>query len=487
MTFNGNDSSRRTDSSPQITKVSTGIVGLDEVLRGGFPEDSLTLLSGGPGAGKTMFGLEFLTRGAQNGHPGIMLTFEEREESLYSYAKNLNWDLRELEKQNLLSIISARIQPEAVLSGDFDLQGILGILRKKAEDMNAHRIVIDAPDVFLRLLDNVAKERAQLQILQEWLRDHSMTTVMSVKAQSGDKRFSSHSEFLDYMANCVIHLDQRVYDQIATRRLRCVKYRGSAYGRNEYPFGITDHGVWIIPITQASLQHKSYGENLSSGVAGLDKILGGGYRRSSCTLISGCSGSGKTTFACSFAVSATSKNERVLYIDFEESWDALANLMLSPGLDLKSAYESGLLRFVSNMPESQGIEEHLIQAFREIEDFKPDHIIVDAISACSRMGSRSAAFDYLLRLIDHCKQRGITAFLTNLVSTKGAAHEITGIDLSSVIDTVVILRNYELDGVYRRELGIMKSRGRNHSNKIHTFEITDDGIKINNGEENDGE
>ena len=308
-----------------------------------------------------------------------------------------------------------------------------------------------------------------------------MTAVITVKGTSAST-FSSYYDFLDYMANCVIHLDQRVFEQVTTRRMRVTKYRGSSYGRNEYPFGVTNHGIRIIPVTQTSLAHRALGEVMPSGVASLDSIIGGGFRRSSCTLISGGSGTGKTTFACSFVRSAISAGERIVYLDFEESWDALVSCMSSPGIDLTTVNETGRLRFISSMPESQGIEEHLIQAFGAIEEFKPDHLVLDAISACRRMGSEHAAFDYLLRLIDHCKQRGITTLLTNLTASSDPQDEITGIDLSSVIDTVIIVRNLESQGVYRRELGVLKSRGRSHSDRIHRFRITDQGIEIEPGE-----
>lgn len=464
-----------------VPKVATGVRGLDSVLGGGIPRGTLTLLSGGPGTGKTMLGLEFLVRSAQAGQAGILLTFEEREDALRGYAGGFGWNIPELEAAGRLAIISARIQPDAILAGDFDLRGILGILRKKTEKIQADRLLIDAPDVFLRLLGDAAKERAEMHTLYEWLRDAKLTTLLTVKDPAGSE--FAHYEFLDYMADCVIHLDQRVDEQITTRRLRVIKFRGSPYGRNEYPFGISSHGVQIIPVTQTSLQHRALGECLSSGIVGLDRILDGGYRRNSCTLITGGSGTGKTTFACTFVQTATSSNERVLYLDFEESWDALVSCMHGPGIDLMPALDSGRLRFISNMPESQGIEEHLIQAYRVIDEFQPQHLVVDAISACRRMGASHAAFDFLLRLIDHAKQRGITTLLTNLTAASDTSQEITGIDLSSVIDTVIILRNNEQDGQFHRELGILKSRGRAHSHRIHPFKITSHGIEVELGDE----
>jgi circadian clock protein KaiC len=450
---------------------------MDEVLDGGIPRGAVTLVSGGPGTGKTLLGLEFLVRGALAGNPGVLLTFEEREPDLRRYGQAFGWDVAALEKDNRLALVSARIPLEAIHAGDFDLRGILAILRAKTEVLCAERIVIDAPDVFLRLLDNVAKERAELHMMNEWIRDTGLTALMTVKSGTHGGTYTSQYEFLEFMADCVIHLDQRVLDQVTTRRLRVIKYRGSAFGRNEYPFGLTDQGVWIIPVTQASLQHQALGTSMPTGIPALDRILAGGFRRSSCTLITGTSGTGKTTFVCSFAAAAVSRNEKVLYLNFEESWDALTSCMSSPGIDMAAARQSGNLRFISTMPESQGIEEHLIQAFRIIEAFQPEHLIVDAISACRRMGSGHAAFDYLLRLINHCKARGITTLLTNLAAAD-AENEITGIDLSSVIDTVIVLRNRETGGGYLRELGILKSRGRGHSSRIHEFQITDQGIRI---------
>lgn len=458
-------------------KTPTGIRGLDEVLKGGLPTGGLTLLSGGPGTGKTLFGLEFLIRGALNGRPGILLTFEEREDALRHYATMFGWDTRPLEDQGLLALIGARYDPDGILAGDFDLGSIMAILRHKTETMQAKQIVIDAPDVFLRLLDNRSKERAELYRLQGWLRDHEQTALMTVKADFR-KMTKSYHEFLDYMADCVIQLDERVMEQVTTRRIRVVKFRGSPHGRNEYPFAITNQGMWIIPVTETTLNHTALGEAVSTGVGGLDQLLGGGYQRASCILITGTSGTGKTTFASTFASHTTQRGERVFYLNFEESWEAMVSCMLSPGIDLHAAQTSGQLRFLSAMPESQGIEEHLIQAFRIIQEFQPAFVIVDAISACRRMGSEHAAFDYLLRLIDHCKSQGITTLLTNLSMNVGETQEITGLDMSSMIDTVIILRNVERDGQFIRELAILKSRGRNHSNRIHEFYISNQGIQV---------
>lgn len=466
-----------------LRKAETHIRGFDEVLHGGIPEGAMTLLSGGPGTGKTMIAMEFILRGAVSGNPGIFLTFEETKDSLDRYASMFGWDIYQLEESQKLRVINAAIDPDSVLSGDFDLRGLMAIVKQHAKTIGAQRIVIDAPDVFLRLLNDIQKERSELLIIYEWMRTLKLTSLMTVK-RSYDQ--APIYDFLDYMADCVIHLDQRVAEQVATRRLRVIKYRGSSCGRNEYPFGFTKSGICIIPVTQANLEHKELGSVISSGISSLDSIISGGYRKNSCTLFTGGSGTGKTTFSCSFILSAVKQKERALYIDFEESWDSLTSCMISPGIDLKPALDSGYLRFISSMPESQGVEEHLIQAFQEIEAFQPKHLVVDAISACRRMGSRHAAFDYLIRLIDHCKKHDITTVLTNLTSSLDPKDDLTSIDLSSMIDTVIVLKYVEHPKEYKRELSILKSRGRNHSNKIHEFYITDHGIEIAVGERDDG-
>jgi circadian clock protein KaiC len=461
----------------EIQKVATQIAGMDEVLLGGLPAGQTTLISGGPGTGKSVWGLEFLYRGAAAGEPGIFVTFEERAPAVRQNALILGWDLAPLEQAGKLFLMEAHVDPQAVLSGDFNLKGLMAIINGKATAMRASRIVIDALDVLLRLFDDAARERNELYVLHDWLIDHDMTAVLTVKtSEDGDS--SGRYEFLDFMANCVIYLDQRVTEQVATRRLRVLKYRGSGFGRNEYPFCITGEGINIIPISTAGLNHKALGPKVSSGHPGFDALLDGGYRRSSCILISGTTGTGKTTLASAFARSACERGERVLYINFEESQEAMVSGMLSPGIDLRPAVQAGTLRFLTAMPEAMGVEEHLIRAFKAMKSFQPDHVIVDAISACERMGTKGAAYDYLMRLVNACKEQGITAIFTNQTSGFREENEISGIGISSIVDTVIFLRYLEIGGEINRMLMVMKSRGSKHSNQYREFLITDRGIDI---------
>jgi circadian clock protein KaiC len=282
------------------------------------------------------------------------------------------------------------------------------------------------------------------------------------------------------MADCVIHVDQRVVAQVATRRLRVIKYRGSGYGRNEYPFLIGENGINLIPITSNVLQHRPPGPKVSSGQARLDDVLAGGYKRGTSILIVGTAGAGKTTLACLFAQAACLRGERVLYLNFEESPESMVSNMLSPGLVLRPLIKTGRLVVQSYLPEAMGVEEHLFHALKALDELHPQHVIVDAISACQRMGSEHAAFEYLMRVLNACKERGITCIYLNQATGRDIVAEISGIGISSIIDTVVLLRQLPIGDTIKRQLIVMKSRGSKHSEQFHEFRITDRGIDLVN-------
>ena len=459
-----------------LAKVPTGVAGLDEVLRGGLPAGRMTLLSGGAGSGKSLIALRCLLRGARSGEPGILVLFEERAAAVRQNVSSLGWDVRSLERNKRLFLLDARLNPEAVVSGDFSIKGLLAILDLQVKALGARRIVFDAVDTLLHLYDNPLRERHELNVLHEWLLDRGLTSIMTVKAdaQEGLSRYS----FLDFMADCVIHVDQRVTVQVTTRRLRVVKYRGSGYGRNEYPFIIGDDGINVIPITSSVLQHRPPGPTVSSGQTGLDRLLDGGYKRGTGILIVGTAGAGKTTLACVFALAACRRGERVLYINFEESPESMISNMRSVGLPLQPSITSGRLIVQAYLPESTGVEEHLFRALRALDELRPQHVIVDAISACERMGTKHAAFEYLMRVLDACKQRGITCIYVNQATSADVISEISGIGISSIIDTVIVLRQLPVDGETKRQLIVTKSRGAKHSERFHDFRITSGGIDL---------
>lgn len=463
-----------------IPKVPTAISGLDEVLEGGLPRGRTTLASGGPGSGKTVLGLEFLWSGAMAGEPGVFVTLEERAEAVRKNALSMGWDLAPLEKAGKVAIVEARLYGEEVISGDFDINGLLAIVGGHIKRIKARRVVIDALDVLLRVFSDDRRERNELYRLHEWLIDRGLTNVLTSKAHR-DVDMASQFESLDFMADCVIRLDHRVIGQVATRRLRVIKYRGSGFGTNEYPYVITNHGIVLFPLTKTELNHQPLGSKVSSGLAGLDAMLDGGFRRAACVLISGSSGTGKTTLACSFARAAARRDEKVLYLNFEESQEAMITGMLSPGIDLRPAIRTRKLMVQTALPEAMGSDNHLVRVLEAMDSFRPDHLIVDAISACVRMGSEQAAFDYLMRLVAIVKERGVTAILTNQTSSlDGSDEELSGVGFSSVVDSVIQLRFVDAGQEIARQILVVKARGSGHSNRRESYYITDKGVEFPN-------
>lgn len=465
--------------SHALPKVPTGIAGLDDVLHGGLPEGRTTLISGGPGAGKSVLALESLYRGALAGRPGIFVTFEEPADAVRQNAWALGWDVAALERAGKLFIMHADVSPDTVLSGDFDIGGLLAILGGQAGELGARCVVLDALDVLIRFFPDTAREHNQLHTLNNWLRERDLTTLLTVKAlDSGSVQYP----FLDFIADCVIRLDQRVSGQISTRRLRVQKYRGSGFISNECPFLIdrsnSSGGLEVMPVPSIMLAQHLLEERVPTGNDALDLALSGGFWCGSCTLITGASGTGKTTFACTFAAAACQRGERVLYVSFEESAEQLINAMRSPGIELDAPQAAGRLRLLSVMPETLGFEQHLHQIRRAIQAFGPAHVIVDAVSAARRMGSEDGVFDFLVRLLTHCKNNGITCVFTNQVTPADAQRDASGIDIASLVDTLVQL-NLELrNHTHERTLLVIKSRGSRHSQVVHRFAITDNGVVV---------
>ncbi|MCP4184405.1 MAG: circadian clock protein KaiC [Hyphomicrobiales bacterium] len=474
-----NTSKKTNTNQVQLPKVKTHIEGFDGVLYGGLPTGRTTLVRGEAGTGKTVLSLEFLYRGALAGEAGIFISFEEGIGQLQQNALTMGWDLAALEKENKLFLMDGRPKTDLILSQNFDVAGLLAIIEGKAKEMNCRRIVLDALDSFLTIFDDPVKRRLTVRELHHWFTAHKLTVILTMKhvANNPEKAFY---DFLDYLSDCVIFLNQRILDQLRTRRLSIKKYRGSGFSSNEHPFVISDEGIIIMPRSDMQLIHRASGQKISSGIPRLDTILDGGYRQGACILLSGSSGTGKTIFANMFVQAACLRQENVLYIGFEESAEAIIGNVRSVGLDLQPAVESGQLCYLTKVPESMGVEEHLTGAFKLIKSLQPQYVVVDAISACNRMGSEQQGFDYLFRLMSHCKTQGITCLLVNQgnVFIDTMRGDITDANLSSLIDTMIFLRYIEVGGEINRMLLVAKSRGTKHSNQYREYMITDNGIEV---------
>ncbi|MFM1942205.1 MAG: Circadian clock protein kinase KaiC [Verrucomicrobiota bacterium] len=461
----------------ELAKARTYVSGLDDVLNGGLPSGRTTCINGMAGSGKTLLGLEFLYRGALNGEPGIFIGFEESIRQICENAATMGWDLEALQRENRLFLMDSRLTPDILRSGDFSLKGLLAVVSGKQREMKATRVVFDALEVALRLFDTSQQVRNEMHVLNDWLHSAGMTSILTLR-QRANQEASAYEEFFDSMADCLIRMTTRTVDQSAISRLQVVKYRGSAFGRNEIPYIIGEGGIRLAPISTVGLRHKRPGDRLSSGLSRLNKMLGGGYQRGSCILIAGLPGTGKTILASTFAAETSVRGESVIYIGFEESETAVVGNVLSAGVNLSPHTESGLLRFLTGFPEAMGAEEHYFRALEGIQAAGAKHVVVDAISACRRMGGEQAAYEYLMRLLNACKEKGITIILINQTSSDGEFLGLSGNNISSMVDTMLHLQYQQCPGETNRVIQILKSRGSSHSNLKHEFAITGEGIRI---------
>jgi circadian clock protein KaiC len=460
-----------------LEKCPTGIRGLDEITKGGLPRGRSTLICGSAGSGKTLFATEYLMRGAMDyAEPGVFMTFEEKPEDLAKNIISLGFDLSDMVSRNLIATDHVYIaRSEIAETGEYDLEGLFIRLGNAIDSIGAKRVVLDTIEALFSGLSNVAILRAELRRLFDWLKERGVTAI--VTGESGDKTLTRYG-LEEYVADCVILLDFRIEEQIATRRLRIVKYRGSSHGSDEYPFLIDDRGVSILPISSLGLDYPVSTERISTGVPKLDSMLGGrGFYRGSTILVSGTAGTGKTSLSATFADAACLRGERCLYFAFEESPRQIIRNMDSIGINLGRWVKKGLLRFHSARPTLYGLEMHLATFHKAIEAFKPRVFIVDPISNLIAAGTASAVKSILTRLIDYLKMNEISTFLTDLTHFGGSL-ERTSEEISSLIDTWLLLRDIELRGERNRGLYILKSRGMVHSNQIQEFLLTNQGIDL---------
>ena len=457
-----------------LPKAPTGIVGLDEITFGGLPRGRPTLVCGAAGCGKTLLAMEFLVRGAtQFGEPGVYITFEESEGELAQNVRSLGFDVEALVSEGKLAFDYVHVdRREIEETGEYDLEGLFVRLALATESVGAKRVVLDTIETLFGGFSNMALLRSELRRLFRWLKDRNLTTVIT--GERGDGSLTRQG-LEEYVSDCVILLDHRVDEQISTRRLRVVKYRGTSHGTNEYPFLIDEQGISVLPITSLGLNHRVSEERVGTGIAGLDAMLGGGgFYRGSSILVSGTAGSGKSTIAAHFANATCRRGERCLFLAFEESRDQIVRNMRSVGIDLSQHIESGRLRIEASRPSLYGLEMHLAQIHRVVGEFRPASVIIDPIS---NLGETLDGSAMLLRLIDYLKSSGITAMFVNLTAG-GSMLEATTAGVSSLIDTWIVLRDIEAGGERNRGLYVIKSRGMQHSNQIREFVITPQGIDL---------
>ena len=460
-----------------IEKAPTGISGFDEITHGGLPRGRTSLICGSPGCGKSLFGVEFLVRGAQQyGEHGVLMTFEESASEVTSNVASLGYDLRQMVAQRQLVIDHVRVdRAEIEETGEYDLEGLFIRLGHAIDQVGAKRVVLDTIESLFSGLSNQAILRAELRRLFRWLKERNLTAIVTAERGEGSLTRQGLEE---YVSDCVILLDHRVHDGVATRHLRVVKYRGSSHGTNEYPFLLDESGFSVVPITSATLDHSVSDERVTTGVPALDAMLGGrGYFKGSSILISGTAGTGKSTLTSHFANAVCSAGERCLMFAFEESRDQIVRNMRSVGLDLERHLSAGLLEVVAARSSLFGLETHLATMQRKVEQFRPSAVVLDPLSNMGDGGPRSEVTSMFGRLINLLKARQITTLMTGLTAADSATESIE-VGLSSLVDTWILLRDIELGGERNRGLYVLKSRGMPHSNDVRPFVISDRGVQL---------
>ncbi|HZY00469.1 MAG TPA: circadian clock protein KaiC [Dermatophilaceae bacterium] len=461
----------------ELPKSPTGITGFDEVSKGGLPTGRPTLVSGPPGSGKTLFALQFLVHGATRcAEPGVYLSFEGNRTKLASDVRGLGIDLDALEQEGHLLVDAQSLARQAVETGEFDLEALMVRMTYAVQKIGAKRVAIDSLEsLFAAFSSRPALVRSELLRLFSWLEDQGLTAVIT--GERAEDTLIRHG-MEEFLSDCVVLLDHRVVDEVATRRLRILKYRGSTHGRNEYPFLIGPNGLEVLPITSIGLNQQVSSDRLSTGIAGLDEMLGGqGVFRASSVLVSGTSGTGKTTIAASFASAACQRGERVLFFSFEESQSEILRNMASVSLDLAGWIERGLLHFYCERPTTLGLEGHLATMQRLVEQVAPTLVVIDPVSSLSRGTSMTDVSAMLMRQIYYLKVAGITAVMTSLTEG-GSDLEHTEVNISSLVDTWMLTITMQSSGERNRGLYVLKSRGMAHSNQIREFLLSSEGVSL---------
>jgi circadian clock protein KaiC len=462
-----------------IQKCPTGIKGFDQITGGGLPKNRTTLVCGSAGSGKTLLGIDFLINGATSyNEPGIFMSFEETEEELYNDVASLNLDLKGLVSQKKLLLEYVVLKRSDIQESDFNLEGLLIRLEHAIDSIGAKRVVVDSIESLFAGLTDAGILRLEIKRLFRWLKEKQVTAIIT--GEPGQDSYTRHG-LEEYISDCMIFLDNRVNEQLSIRRIRIIKYRGSNHGTNEYPFVIDKDGLSVIPITSAGLDQPGTNKRVSTGIPSLDKMFnGGGYTRGSTILASGTAGTGKTSLAAAFAVERCKRGERCLFLSYEESSGQLVQNMSSIGIKFEPLIEKRLLKIVSTRPSFFGLEMHLLDLYKVIEDFEPESVVIDPLTSLIAEGSQREIQSMVTRMIDLLKSRGITGFFTSLVSSTAQNYTSGEVGVSSLIDTWIVVRELEEDAGKRRNRGlyIVKSRGMGHSSDVHKLILSDDGIDL---------
>ncbi len=458
-----------------VTKVVTGIQGFDDITCGGLPRGRSTLIMGGPGCGKTVFALQTLVNAARHSkEAGLFVAFEESTRQIVANAATFGWDLPALEKKKLF-FLDAHLSPDVVQSGDFDLVGMLSILKAKADQIGATIVVFDGIDVLLGLLNDPVAERREIYRIRDWLAETGLTGIITQKVDGVEE--GSRYTFLQFMVDCVVILRHQVVDGSAFRNLRVKKYRGSGFAGDEFPIALRSNGMELTTRGPMELVYDVTDERISTGLPRLDHMLHGGYHRGSNVLISGAPGTAKSTLAGLFAHAACERGERTLYVSFDEGAAQLVRNLRSVGIRLGPCVKSGLLKIYSTRTRGPNVEDQFAELRRVVLAHKPRCLVIDPLSALSTKVAHIASADVTQQFLDFLKQQSITVVNTSLIDGLNT-DEATATGISTIADTWIHVSYIVQDGERNRALTIVKSRGTGHSNQVRELTLSGEGVAL---------
>lgn len=463
-------------TSRELKRCKTFIPGFDLISNGGLPAGRTTLVSGGPGSAKTIFAAQFLAEGIMSaGEPGCFVTFEEHPADIRRNLSPFGWDIETWERENKWIFVDGSLHPkdEPVTIGDYDLAALISRVQHAVTKIGARRVSLDSIGAILVQFGIPAVIRRELYRVAWQLRDMDITSIITAEHTG-----QAEAPVEEYVTDNVIILRNTLEEEKRRRTLEILKFRGASHLKGEFPFTISeDDGIILLPLSSIELRQKSSDKRITSGIPELDMMCGGGLYRDSVVLVSGATGTGKTLTATEF-LAALGEDERGLLFAFEESRDQLYRNALGWGVDFPALEAAGRLRIVSEYPEVAALEDHLLRIKKQIEEFKPTRVAVDSLSALERISTLRTFREFVLALTSYLKDKQIAGVFTSTTPSLLGGSTVTEAHISSVTDSIILLRYVEVFGEMRRGITVLKMRGSQHDRNIREYFIDSQGIRV---------